>query len=584
MDNSTERTELLLDMPEPYLKRLIRKISALDVIAFIFFLLSFSTVLYYITGPSEGFFHSDCTDSLLWAYATAETGEIVAQDFIYAALLPFSSNIWMIPLVKIFGYTMKAQIISMVIFAVLFTASLLWVFRTLRLSLPLNFTATGCILMLLSSSIKMREIMWDHVIYYSLSLLLMNCLLSLSILTVRYWDKYFSGKKNADLIKFFILLSVLFIIATGTATNGIQVILMTTIPVFAGVFCELFFNHKEKLISLKNVGYGSVIATLPFSSLLGLSILTHIKGDVEIWYTNYYSQLSSIDNWQSNLFKFHKHFLTLIGFDDANKNLFPEEGDNLFTESAIYNIIAIAIFALLILIPIIGAAFYKKYRHKETKIALITYLTLFLAIFFLFVCGNISNVNWRLVPVVGASLLAVFCLINELLSSRAKSEKTDNESHGNLGLRLGSVITAVFLLFSLINISIIRDIPKDYGKDNTLHQLTDILVEKDLNYGFATFWYSQAITLLSDSKVSCRDINATAEDGAKFYSYQTFNSWYDPQEGVDKYFVLLNASEYQKVLRNETWRKWEEEQLIETITAIEGFYIFVFDGYIEGIK
>ena len=49
---------------------------------------------------------------------------------------------------------MKSQIISMVVFAVLLTASFLWVFNALRLKWGLNFTGTGCILMLLSSSVN----------------------------------------------------------------------------------------------------------------------------------------------------------------------------------------------------------------------------------------------------------------------------------------------------------------------------------------------------------------------------------------------------------------------------------------------
>jgi len=587
MNNLNESPELLVDFTphEPIWKRLLRQFSFPTFFSFIFFAFSFLTVLYYITGPAEGYLHSDCTDSLLWAYATVESGEIIAQDFIYAALLPFSANIWMIPIIKIFGYTMTSQILSMSIFAILFAASLLWVFNTLRLSLPLNFTASGCVLMLLSSSVKMREIMWEHVIYYSLALLLFNCLLSLSLTAVRSWESYCESKERKPLIKFILSLVFLAIIATGTATNGIQVILMTTIPVFVGIAAEAFFNAKEKLINLKNIGRGAVVASLPFFSLIGLLVLKTIQGNVEIWYTNYYSQLSSIENWQTNLFKFHKHFLTLIGFNDANKSLFPNEStENIITETAIYNIFAIVIFALLLLIPIIGMFFYKKYKNKETKIALISFMTLFLAIFFLFVCGNISNVNWRLVPVVGCAMLPIFTIVNELLIFHKESAEKEDGVKNNLPVRFASLILAVFLLFSIVNLSIIRDIPKDYGQDNSLHQLTEFLVEKDLTYGYATFWYSQAITLLSDSKVSCRDVNASIEEGVKIYSYQTFNKWYEPQEGVEKYFVLLNGAEYVKVSRNEQWRIWTENQLVETFTDVEGFYIFVFDGYLQGIK
>lgn len=586
MDNSTERIELLIEAPEPMWKKLIKRFSVPTFISFLFFAYSFFTVIYYITGPAEGYLHSDCTDSLLWSYATVETGEIIAQDFIYAALLPFSANLWMIPIIKIFGYSMTSQIISMVIFAILFAASLLWVFNSLRFSRALNFTASGCVLMLLSSSVKMREIMWEHVIYYSLSLLLLNCLLSLSLSAIRSWEKYYEEKETKALVKFTLSLVFLAIIATGTATNGVQVILMTTIPVFAGVAAEAFFNARDKFITFKNIGLGSVVATLPFCSLLGLLILKTIQGKVEVWYTNYYSQLSGIDNWHTNLFKFHKHFLTLIGFNDANRNFFPDENtEKILTETAIYNLLAIVIFALLILIPIIGAFYYKKYRNKETKVALIAYLTLFLAILFLFVCGNISNVNWRLVPVVGTAMLPIFAIVNELIISHKSQKECDEaDKKSYIPVRLASLIIVVFLVFSVVNTAIIRDMDKDYGKDNTLHQLTDLLIEKDLKYGFATFWYSQAITLLSDSDISCRDVNATAEDGVKIYNYQTFPKWYEPQEGVDKYFVLLNGSEYSKVVRNETWKKWADTQLVETITDIEGFYIFVFDGYLEGIK
>ena len=75
------------------------------------------TVLYYIIGPSEGYLHSDCTDSLFWALATYESGEVVSPDFHYAAILPFGASVWYIPLISLFGVSMKTQIIGMVIFA-----------------------------------------------------------------------------------------------------------------------------------------------------------------------------------------------------------------------------------------------------------------------------------------------------------------------------------------------------------------------------------------------------------------------------------------------------------------------------------
>ena len=41
------------------------------VLPILILLLGVGTVIYYITGPAEGYMTSDCTDSLRWAQATS---------------------------------------------------------------------------------------------------------------------------------------------------------------------------------------------------------------------------------------------------------------------------------------------------------------------------------------------------------------------------------------------------------------------------------------------------------------------------------------------------------------------------------
>ena len=50
---------------------------------------------YYIYGPGEGYFHSDCTDTIYWANAALEGNGIFDDQYNYAALLPFST-VWII--------------------------------------------------------------------------------------------------------------------------------------------------------------------------------------------------------------------------------------------------------------------------------------------------------------------------------------------------------------------------------------------------------------------------------------------------------------------------------------------------------
>ncbi len=560
----------------------LKKLPISTIASLIFFSICISSVIYYIVGPSEGYLHSDCTDSLYWANATIENGKLIADNYRYAAILPFSANLWMIPMINAFGFTMKAQILSMLVFALLYVASQLWVFKTMRFSWALNFTATGCMLMLLSSSVKMREIMWEHVIYYSLAILLFNCLLALSLSAIRSWKKFMRENRTSSGAGFFIYIVLLSFISLGSALNGFQVIVMTSIPVFAGIVIEMFFESRKKLFTLENAARLSVSAVIPFFSLVGLILLKTLKGDVTANYTDYYSSFSSIDKWDDHIMKFPGHFLTLIGFSDDAVVLTEKEG--------IENLISIAVFVILVISPIVSLFFYNKFKRRETKAALAAYLTLFAAIMLIFICGNISNVNWRLVPVVGVSAIAVFAVVNELLIShkdnQAKNETDESAKDKNgasVPLRVASILICVFLVFSFVNYKEIEEMPEDYGRDNYLHRLADVLVENDLEYGYATFWYSQAITLLSDSKVKCREILATAKDGAKTDYYQSSYDWYLPQPGVEKYFVLLSNGEATTVGSNSTWRRWTEEQLIEIIDA-DGFMIYVFDGYLDGIK
>ncbi len=557
----------------------IKNLPITYIISSLFLASVIGIVLYYIIYPSEGYLHSDCTDSLYWANASIESGKLIADNFRYAAILPFSSNIWMVPIIKMYGFGIKAQIISMVIFAILYIMSLIFVCHELRFSLPMNFTATGCILMILSSSAKMREIMWEHVIYYSLSLLLFNLLLGFSMMLIRSWSDFINDGKNTKLIVFLVALSALAFFAGGSALNGFQVILMTVIPVFAGILAEMIMNDKNNIISRESSGKIITVLIIPAFTLIGLIILGIEKGDVTANYTDYYSRFAPISKWSEQLLKFPGHFLTLIGFTDNSALLAEKEG--------IRNFIVFAVFILLLLTPFLSLFFYKKMKHAESRIAIVASVTLVCAIFFLFVCGNISNANWRLVPVVGCSSLALFTVINELLEAHkaAKPENRKKSWRGSpsLTLRCASCLVLVVLTFSLINYKDIKEMPPDYGRDNRVHTLTEILMENGLEYGYATFWNSQAITLLSNSSVKCREIIVSQKDGAKTDYYQSSYDWYDPIEGVDEYFVLVSIGELETLSRNSIWDVWVRNQLVRTINA-DGYMIYVFSGYLNGIK
>ena len=90
---------------------------------------AFGICFYYTVWPAEGYFHSDCTDSLYWAEAAVDSGTVFNPEYYYAALLPFSAQVWLVPLIHIFGVTMTAHVVGMVIFALLFFAAVIFFCR-----------------------------------------------------------------------------------------------------------------------------------------------------------------------------------------------------------------------------------------------------------------------------------------------------------------------------------------------------------------------------------------------------------------------------------------------------------------------
>lgn len=522
------------------------------ILCWIYAILSLAAVLYYTIWPAEGYLHSDCTDTILWAQASVDGDSVFNTDFCYAALLPFSSSIWLVPLIKIFGVTMTTHIIGMAIFAVLFFLSIIFVCRSMEWSWNMTLLCSGSVLLLLSSSDKMREIMWGHVIYYSLGLLILFVGLGLLLRMCRNFE--LEKRRKA-----YIYAALLFVFMMLGATNGLQCIAIYTLPLIAAIVAEMFFNSKNKLISSHNLFYGFGALILVTSMFLGLVLLKVWKGDIVAGYAEAFSLLDDVGNWVDNLLKFPESYFSLFGINIV-------DGASLASMETIGNLVKIVVSVMILILPLVILLCYKKIESKQTKILLWTHIAVSAVIMIGFICGRLSAGNWRLIPMVGTSILTSFAAVREMFGMKDCSM---------VWKRFAAVMLIIPIMGSLVNFKVITAMPKDYGQDNELHQLADFLAENDLEYGYATFWYSQAITLISDSEVKVRSITAEKTGLAPYY-YQTNRTWYEDREGVDKYFVMLTKSESLNVKSNTEWLFLRENYLVEML-EYGNFNIFVFD-------
>ena len=544
-------------------------ISALSVVLAI---LSFGICLYYVVCLSKGDFHSDCTDSLYWANATVESGKVFDENFRYAAMLPFSASLWFIPIIKLFGVTMRAQIIGMSVFLVLFTTAIWFMCRSMNWSVRATCSMISALLLILSGSEKLREIMWGHVIYYSLALLIICVGTGL----VFRFEKHFAGlvslakkkKSIAGAVIFGALTALLF---AGNATNGFQMIAIATVPILAGIFAERFFDGRQKLFSSSSIPAAVMILTVIVSTLCGLVILKLLKGEKAAGYTSVYSMFSGISDWYGNFTKLFSQFPELIGIS-------IKKSDRMISKEAIVYLIRLAGMLVITVIPLVGLFGYKKLHDKGTRFILWVHLSLTAVILFGYICGRISNANWRLTPIIGSSVMATVAIFREWLDGIFPKKSTDEAENNEkcnekrVCLRLGVILSAVIVMFGAVNFNEIRKMPRDY--EHPLEAVANDLEAHGLEYGYATFWRSQALTMLSDSKVRVRE-TLVKSDGVITDYYQSSRLWYEDQPGIDKYFIMLSDDELNTVGDSEYWQEITEKYLIENFET-RGYNVFVF--------
>lgn len=544
-------------------------ISALSVVLAI---LSLGICLYYIVCLSKGDFHSDCTDSLYWANATVESGKVFDENFRYAAMLPFSASLWFIPIIKLFGVTMRAQIIGMSVFLVLFTTAIWFMCRSMNWSVRATCSMISALLLILSGSEKLREIMWGHVIYYSLALLIICVGTGL----VFRFEKHFAGlvssakkkKSIAGAVIFGALTALLF---AGNATNGFQMIAIATVPVLAGIFAERFFDGRQKLFSSSSIPAAVMILTVIVSTLCGLVILKLLKGEKAAGYTSVYSMFSGISDWYGNFTKLFSQFPELIGIS-------IKKSDRMISKEAIVYLIRLAGMLVITVIPLVGLFGYKKLHDKGTRFILWVHLSLTAVILFGYICGRISNANWRLTPIIGSSVMATVAIFREWLDGIFPKKSTDEAENNEkcnekrVCLRLGVILSAVIVMFGAVNFNEIRKMPRDY--EHPLEAVANDLEAHGLEYGYATFWRSQALTMLSDSKVRVRE-TLVKSDGVITDYYQSSRLFYEDQPGIDKYFIMLSDDELNTVGDSEYWQEITEKYLIENFET-RGYNVFVF--------
>ncbi len=507
------------------------------VIPIIIFLYVIGIVTYYITSAYRGEFHSDCTDTIMWANASVESGSVYDKDFSYACFLPFGINVIMQPLIMLFGLTMKAHIGGMMGYFILLIVFFCLMLKEMHWNIRAICLAGSLFLSMTLSTKKLREIFWQHTIYYTLGILFIVIGLYLYFHILNVSQKLHSispgqRKRKRTILRLILTFVILSVFVMFTATDGISALSIFAVPFVGAIFAEFFVDNRNDIISKKALKTFLAIICFGVMIILGIKLNGKWMGDMVAGYQDANSIFSEMNTWTDHIHNFPFAWMKLNGVQDLSHiRLSSKEG--------IVNLLYMAASLIMLVMPIIATCFYAKF--KDAKDARMLRISIWLhwassAIVLIgYICGVLSAADWRLTPIMGTSLIISILFIHWAIASKT-----------SIG-RVAAVLSIPMIMVSIINLKTVSDIPKDYHKENNLYELAEFLEDNELTYGYATFWNANAITLISDSNVKTRDVNID-QNGVTQRIYQSSSNWYKDQEGQEKYFLLLSPPEHQTLI------------------------------------
>ena len=539
---------------------------AVWVITAVIFLGVCAVTIYYVTTASKSEFHADCTDTIIWAEASVETGHTYDKDFSYACFLPFSTSTIMIPLIHMFGYGMTAHIVGMMCFFVLLTVFLLFMIREMTKSFPLAMVGTAIFLSITLSTQKMREIFWGHTIYYSLGILFLviGAFMYFRLLTVR--SKGIALKKEEKNTKLALIHRIaifvcicIFMVCTGL--DGITGFTLFVLPFVGAIFAEQFVDAKTKLISSK-MGLAAFRAIVFFGmAVLGTIINKKLLGDLSAGYQEANSNFSPMEEWLEHFQKMPFAWMRLLGVQSLRDVKFA-------SKEGIPNMLCLMTAVLIAALPIVATCFYKKFGNDRRGKMMRTWIWMHWAVTAVnimgYVFGVLSAADWRIIPMIGSSLI-----VSILFLCWAISKKADVA-------RLAVVLFVPIFLTGIVHCNDVRKIKKDEYKKNAQFQIAEFLEDQGVTKGYATFWNANSVTLITNNKVKVFDVDVN-ENGVFMRPYQSSKRWYMDDPDQSEYFLILSDTEYSYFTQSPMYYNEQPIRVANTIINNVGYTLLVYD-------
>lgn len=476
--------------------------------------LAFCAVAYFIWFASDAYYSADCADTFYWAIASIDSGKIFNPDFYYGGVYPFGGSLFFFLAYWIFGVSMVGAKFGMFLFLIFFTAALIFFAKSLGFNWKWTFASCFVILAALSCSIKLREIYFLHIIYYSLG----NFQYLVGAALIFQYLKHRKEKRST----LFLVLAVLWLFLCST--NNLEGIVLLSLPLLLSLGFLVITEQKKVQLA------GFIHTPLFFLCLLVLAAGSGyffgrlLTKDVACGYAGAYSGFSDAEYWPDAFAGAPFQFVYLF----CERNIGSVQFQTL---DGIIFILQIAFSVALLIVPIVATFYCRQYKTTAERFVLVSHWATTFFILFAYVFGRLDSANWRLSPLIMTSLLVSIIFVRHLWAQKG------------IAKRFAVLLLTGCFVFAGVNSTRVLSMNPHEQQYENLQGLASYLEKSDIEYAYATFWNSLPITFMTDGKVQVANIEIRDNGVIHAHEYQSFASWYSGHEG-HVCALLLTQSEY----------------------------------------
>lgn len=448
---------------------------------------------------------NDYIEGVLWADASLQSNSIINPDYVYYYIIPLGSNVIMAPFVRLFGVSIIANQLGMLVYYLIFLVVLF------RLSKSIyndrRSQLVFCSIVSLFIYTYLGDNLLHHLLVYGIGFVCfmgsLSCLINLS--------------KNRSIIKNQILL-VLFCL--WSSSNGIACASLSGITVLAAF---LYSRHRDQTLPNRDSIIPSFCMLIPI--VVGLLIYRHY--DTIATTLNMYENRFVLANTDTVITRLTHNvfvdYLKLFYFDPQNVNAFSPQG--------IYTFIKLG-FAISI--PIFFVCLYTNQKHyfhiseldeRTQNMFLVANLLIILICISQYSFFQILSHRYLFNGLLSILLIDAFGFTNVIQQANKNTKLLPI-----LGL---SIVMTSRILFGFI--------PYGNEKMTELKNIYSVLIEESVCRGYISHRYYKSLDLLSHGELLSSPIAFDTDNNKYYVKYDRIYKDEVSQPDEDRFFVIKHT-------------------------------------------